>query len=384
MKNKIEMIYLKYEHIAKSIFYAALTIELVIMMVGHSAFMLPYRGRLTHVAFVLFGGKVLLTKYTKKEWAVIILLGMIGSVSYFSADDEWVIRIIMMVVSSKGISLKTVIKYTFWMSLFGTIMIMGLSCFGIGGQMVDVRDYGRGAIEARWCLGFNHANNLHGTIWYVISLGLLTFRDKVRWYHGGILTLINVMLYCLTISRTGLIVTQLVIIAAMIYVYYPQMAKWNWIYILGIFGTIFCAGIGIYAVAFGVYGNVILEKMSTLLTGRLELLTWWETVGEWSLFGDARERKPVDVGFITLVSRYGYVIFSLYLVCILLMIYYQCRNKQWMEFVVLMTCVFYTFMESTYTINVYLLCNFTFLLLLGTWNRLLMKGRTDESIQSKK
>ena len=88
MKNKIEMIYLKYEHIAKSIFYAALTIELVIMMVGHSAFMLPYRGRLTHVAFVLFGGKVLLTKYTKKEWAVIILLGMIGSVSYFSVDDE--------------------------------------------------------------------------------------------------------------------------------------------------------------------------------------------------------------------------------------------------------------------------------------------------------
>ena len=384
MKEKLDAFYEKYNHIGKIFFFTALTIELIIMMLGHSAFVIPFRGRITHVAFVLFGCKVLLTKYTKKEWVVILLLGIIGTCSYIAVDDEWVIRIILMVIASKEISLKKVVKYTFYVSLVGATLIIALSLLGIGGQIVDVRDYGRGAVESRWCLGFSHANNLHGTLWYIISLGLFIFKDKIRWYHGVILTIVNIGLYLLTISRTGLIVTELVIIATLIYAYYPKIACWNWIYIFGVLGTIFCAGIGIYVVAFGIEGNEVLQKMSTLLTGRLELLTWWENIGDWTLFGDARERKPTDVGFITIVSRYGYVIFSLYLVCILLMIYYQCRNKKWMEFVLLMTCVFYTFMESTYTINVYLLCNFTFLLLLGTWNHLLMKGRTDESIQSKK
>lgn len=384
MKEKIDTLYKKYDRMAKFLFFAGFTIELLIMMAGHSAFEIPYRGRLTHIAFLLFGCKVLLTKYTKNEWAFIFLGAIIGTCSYVSVGDEWVIRIIMMIVASKDINIKKVIRYTFWASLAGTILIILLSLLGIGGQIVDVRDYGRGAVEARWCLGFNHANNLHGTCWYVISLGLLTFKDRIRWYHGAILTLFNIVLYLLTISRTGLVVTELVIIAAVVYAYYPRIADWNWIYILGVLGTLFCAGIGIYTVIFGIEGNEILEKMSDLLTGRLELLTWWEDIGEWTLFGDARDRKPTDVGFITLVSRYGYVIFTLYVITILLMIFYQYRNKQWMEFVLLLTSVFYTFMESTYTINVYLLCNFTFLLLLGTWNYLLVRGRTDESIQSKK
>lgn len=380
MREKIDSFYENNSQIAAIFFGIAITIELFIMMVGHSAFDLPYCGRLTHIAFVLFGCKVLFTKYTKKEWLIIWGLGIIGTLSYMSVDDEWVIRIVMMIVASKGIDIKNVIKYAFWVSLVGTLVIIALSLFGVGGQMVDVRDYGRGAVEARWCLGFSHANNLHGTIWYVSSLGLYAFGDKIRWYHGVLLTIANIGLYLLTISRTGLIVTEMVIIATVIYAYYPKIASWNWIYILGVLGTIFCAGIGIYVVISGIEGNAVLQKISNLLTGRLELLTWWENIADWTLFGDARERKPTDIGFITIVSRYGYVILVLYLICVLLMVYYQCRNKQWMEFVLLMTCVFYTFMESTYTINVYLLCNFTFMLLFGTWNHLLMKGRTDESI----
>lgn len=377
---------LSLKKVGNACFYIALTIELIIMMWGHSAFTIPYRGRITHIAFFLFGCKVLLTKYSKKEWGVIFLLGVIGTISYISIGDEWLIRIVMMVVSSKDISSNDIVKYAFWVSFVGTVLIIVLSLLGIGGQIVDIRDYGRGAIESRWCLGFSHANNLHGTIWYIMSLGLLSYIKKVRWYHGVILTVGNIILYTLTLSRTGLIVAELVIFAAMIYAYYPRMMEWKWIYGAGILATCFCAGIGIYTVAFGKfgkYGNRILQKLSDMLTGRLEMLTWYEEIGNWSLFGSNLERKPTDVGFITLVSEYGYVVLALYLICIFMMTFYYCRNVKWMEFVILMTCVFYTFMESTYTINVYLLCNFTFVLLLGTWNHLLVKGRKDESIQSK-
>jgi len=177
----------------------------------------------------------------------------------------------------------------------------------------------------------------------------------------------------LTVSRTGLAVTELVIAAAMLYAYYPKISGWKWLYAAGGVGTAICAFIGIFVVVFGIFSLPGLKGLSDMLTVRLECLTWWESIEMWSLFGDGRERRPTDVGFITLVSEYGYVIFTIYLLCLFVMIYYYCRNKKWMEFIVLMTCVLYTFMESTYVFNVYLLGNFTFVLLLGTWNRLLKK-----------
>lgn len=359
--------------IGEGLFFAALSIELLIMMIGHSAFTIPLMGRCLHVAFVLFGVKILLTKYTRKEWCIIVLLGVAGVISYLSMGEEWFIRIVVMIIASKEISLKKVIKYAFWVALTGTVLIMVLSFAGIGGMLVDIRDYGRDGIEERWCFGFNHANNVHGTLWYVVSLGLLAFLDKIKWYHGVLLTVGNIILYFFTISRTGFIVTELVILAAVIYVYYPKIAGWKWIYAAGGLGTLFCAFIGIFVTVAGVFSVPGLKWLSDMLTVRLECLSWWESVDQWSLFGDGRERRLTDVGFITLVSEYGYVIFTIYLLVLLLMVFYYCRNKKWMEFIILMTCVLYTFMESTYTINIYLLCNLTFMLLLGTWNLLLQK-----------
>lgn len=369
--------------IAKTLFYIALSLELVVMMVGHSAFELPYRGRITHIAFVLFGCKLLLTPCSKKEWVAIIFLGIIGTISYVTIRDEWVIRIVMMVVASKNMDLKSIAKYIFWVSLIGTVIIIGLSLLGVGGQMVDIRDYGRGKVETRWCLGFNHANNVHGTIWYVVSLGMYAYLNKTRWYHYLLLTIMNIGLYTLTVSRTGLLLTQIILIVAFLYRYYSKISAWKWVYIAGMPMTLFWAGIGIYAVYIGNSFSPALKALSKLLTDRLELLYWWEKVEYWNLFGSTRERVPVDVGYITMVARYGYVILGLYVISILLLVWYYYKNQRWMEFMILMACVFYTFMESTYTVNVPLLCNFTFVLLLGTWNHLLTKGRNDESVQSK-
>ena len=86
MQDKIDWFNKNKNKIANIFFYIAFSIELVIMMVEHSAFDVPFRGRLTHIAFALFGCKVLLTKYSKKEWIAIILLGIIGVLSYFSCQ----------------------------------------------------------------------------------------------------------------------------------------------------------------------------------------------------------------------------------------------------------------------------------------------------------
>lgn len=369
--------------IANALFFTALTIELLLMMLGHGAVDLPYRGRITHVAFVLFGCKTLLTKYTKKEWAVIFLLGLLGTVSYFAVGDEWVIRIAMMVVSSKDVALERIIKYAFFISLAGTLLIVALSLLGLGGPLTDVRDYGRGEVECRWRFGFNHANNMHGTVWYVVSLGLLAYVQKTKWQHYVLLTLGNAGLYLLTVSRTGFVVTQTVIVAALIVRYFPKMAGWKLLYLSGVPVTVFCVGVGMYMVAFGDYPiNAWLWELSKLLTGRLEMIAWYEQLEYWTLWGNVRERVPLDVGYINLLANYGYVILFCYVAVTLLMIAAYCKARALLPFAVLMATVFYTFMESTYTLNVYLLCNFTFLLLLGSWNRYFLRAGNGDCHES--
>lgn len=371
------------DKMANIFFYTALSLELLTFVLSNCPFTVPYQGRIPHLAFALFAMKVLFTKYSKKEWIAIVVLGLLGATSYLAMGDEWVIRIVMMIIASKNMSLETSVKCIFWVSFISTGLIVAFACIGIGRPLVDVREYGRGVVETRWCLGFNHANNIHGMIWYIMSLGILVYFQKTKWYHYVLLTIANVGLYLLTVSRAGFLVTEIVIIAALIFRYYPQIAKWKWVYWAGGAGTLFCAGIGIYAIAKGVYGIPWLKKLSDILTGRLEFLTWWEKTEYWTLFGSAREYHAIDDGFITILSKYGYVIFTLYVVCILLLIRYFYSKRKWMEFILLMTCVFYTFMESTFTINTPLLCNFTFVLLIGTWNHLFTKGRQDESVQSK-
>ena len=368
MKELCSRVYNVLKIRADLFFGMAFIIELLILVGGFSVFEIPFRGRLTHIAFGLFGVKILLTNYSKSEWLLIASLGLIGTISYLAIDDEWVLRIVVMVIASKGVAVKRIITGIFITSLVGYLLVIGLSLVGVGGEITSTADFGRGGMETRWCLGFSHANNLHGTLWYVISLGLLLVKEKFRWYHAGLLTIVNIGLYQLTSSRTGMLVAQIVIIGTLCYSMWPRIKEIKCIYWFGGIVTVFLVGVSIYSAAFGVKHNALLYKFSQFLTDRLESLTWWEDFYSWRLFGADFAKEPVDIGFITIVSDYGYVILALYLFCIFTLIHDCMVKKKWVEYLVLMTCVFYTFMESTYVINVPLLCNFTFVLLLGTWN----------------
>lgn len=374
MKRLCSKIYGVCKTKAASFFWLGFMIELLVMVGGYTVFEIPFRGRLTHIAFFLFGIKILLTDYTKYEWMIIVLLGLIGVISYFTIGDEWMLRVVVMIIASKGISAKRVVSNIYVVSMISLLLVVVFSIFGIGGELTATADYGRGTVETRWCLGFNHANNLHGTVWYVVALGILVIKEKFRWYHAILLTILNLVLFQLTSSRTGMLVTQIMILGALCYTYWPRVTELRCVYWFGGIVTAFLVFISIYSAAFGVKHNPILYKFSQLLTDRLESLTWWEDFDSWTLFGADFPKEPVDIGFITIVSNYGYVVLVIYILCIFILIYDCMTKKKWIEYMMLTTCVFYTFMESTYVINVPILCNFTFVLLLGTWATLFKRA----------
>ena len=117
---------LKRENIPLLFFYIAYAIELAILLIDKSAYVNPIEGRLFQLTFVLCTLKVVMTKYTNKEWALMVAFLALGAVSYFSTERNEIVRIVMFVAASKGIDIKKLLNKNSFNSI-----LLGLDCNAI-------------------------------------------------------------------------------------------------------------------------------------------------------------------------------------------------------------------------------------------------------------
>ena len=353
----------KQEKLGDIAFYIGITIQLLVMVVGYGDWGVPLHGRLMQAAFALFCIKILTTDYSKAEWIAMIALGGIGILSYIGTRDEYVVSVIVMIFAAKNIDFRRVCKWILLAALIFTVGTAILSLLGIGGMAVDIRDYGRGGVESRWCLGFGHANNFHGTVWYLVALLIYLFFEKLDWRHYLILTVGNIVLFCFTISKGGLIAVQLVIIAAVLLRYIRNLANKMWIYICGFFAVAGVFVISMVSVSVEWTQSSILMLLDRLFTGRINLAYQHAHISTWNLISSAGEfGDTVDNGWVTLFFNYGYVVGILFVLFHIYLVYRTWKQKDALLLVIIASCIFYTFMEATYTVNSsYLLCNLSYI-----------------------
>ena len=227
---------------------------------------------------------------------------------------------------------------------------------------MDVRDYGRGAIEARWCFGFGHANNFHGTLLYLLVLAVYLYFEKITWIHYLIFTGCNLLIYWLTVSKAGLLVVQMIIVAAFLLRYKKVLEEKIWIYLLGVLGTIALYVISIISVSVEWTKFPLLVLLDRLLTGRINLAYQHAQISTWKLLESAGELGIVDNGFVAMFFRYGYIVGSAFMLFLIWMIYASWSRKSGILLIIIMTSILYTFMEATYMTNpTYLLSNLSYI-----------------------
>lgn len=355
----------KCDHVSPYVFLAAVIIHLAVMCGEYGVWEVPYRGRLLQVAFVLCCIKILMTYYSYAEWLMLTGMGIISVVSYLCTKEKYVVYVVVLIFAAKSVETKMILKVVLYASILATIIVAVLALLGKGGMVVDTRDYGRGTVESRFCLGFSHANNLHGTFWYIVSLIVILYQEKMGWISYTVMAVLNVIMFVLTGSKTGFGVTMIVLIAGILYRYAGRYTfEKMYPYILG---YIALAGVEILTVAsmkidcFADYGPVM-KKLDSITTGRLNLNYQSAYIGDMRLFSaGGTHRYALDDGFATLPSTYGIVIALVYLAFTVGLIYITSKNKNGILFSVVMTCVVYTFMESSFTLNdAYLLANISF------------------------
>ncbi|MCR5156794.1 MAG: hypothetical protein K6C96_08945, partial [Butyrivibrio sp.] len=164
---------------ANVLFYIALTIELVLMIVEKSEISFPYESHVFRVTFLLTLIAVLVMKHNLKEWAVIAIVLAIAAYSYIASGKNDMLRLALFVMAARDIDLKKTMKYTFYVCLVGVLAIALLAVTGLVGDVALTFDYGRQAgVETRYVFGFGHPNTLFSSVYALLLMWIWIYGKR--------------------------------------------------------------------------------------------------------------------------------------------------------------------------------------------------------------
>lgn len=377
--------------IANASFYAAILIEVLIVIVDKSNYTNPIEGRLFQLTFVLCFVKVCLTRYTFKEYGTIFLFGVVSVISYFATGRNELIRLVMLIAACKDVDMGKCLKVIFWMTLAGCAGIVLLSATGIYGNISLTADFGRGGVETRYALGMGHPNALHCMVWALTALGLYLYGNGMKWYHYlGVLGL-NTGVFFLSFSRTSLLAGIFTIVLSfLVSGKRPEVLKkaGAWLGGLAVAGSI-VVSIVFAANAYRVYNydwhhweeepdkvTMLFVKLNNVLNGRIRILTetdsWEGSISSWSLFSRPDADRYFDLGWVRLFYWYGIIPASICIVVLLAVVIFCYQKKQYLAIALIASFSIYTVIEA-HGISDYLARNYMIFLVGQYWYRMISK-----------
>ena len=391
-----------YRNIKKSrlpwfLFYAGLTIELLMVIVDKSNYTNPIEGQLFRITFLLFTLKLLLTDYTKKEWCVIILLEAVAFLSYRITEANDLIRVVTFVAACKNIPLRQMLKYTFYVTLIGCTIIILLAVTGIYGAISLTQAYGHESLdstlyigeeaaqETRYTLGMGHPNALACMFLMLVVLGVYVWFPRMKWYIYLFIMLLNVGVYALTGSKTGVLIVTIYLIGACVLTYCRFLREKAFVYVCGLLVLVFCLGFSLDAAVCAQRvrdaqwneffywdprdnGHIVaLTRIDRFLSGRIVSLADSENndgmIQTWSAFSEPDNMNYYfDMGWVKLFYRYGIVPGILYVTAQFMLLWLLYKRKDACGLLLFITLAVYTVMEA-HLISVYLGRNFLLMML---------------------
>lgn len=382
------------EKIAYGSFYLGVIIEVLMVIIDKSALINPIEGRLFQLTFLLFLIKTCLTRYDKKEYAVIASFLALGAISYFVTDRNDIVRIVMFLAACKNVDMQKCMKLVFYMTLTGCLLIMFLSFFGVGEGLALTQDYGRGSVETRYTLGMGHPNALQCMVWALTVLALYLYGEKWKWYGYVAVLAVNTGFFFLTDSKTSLAAA----VFAVGFTWIICKCKGEKIIKLCGIGSILvtvgsiilstvvaCKAHYVYEYDWGIdksktaYAYKVLDN---ILTGRMRSLCdnerWEGTISTWKLFAEPANNYYFDMGWIRLFYWYGIIPGLIVVAVILIWMIQCCRRKENMVLMIIVSIAVYTVFEA-HMVSAYIGRNYLLFILGASWCQLLKYGDRKES-----
>ncbi len=293
---------------ANYLFYIALSIEILIVILDKSAYIIKNDGQLFRLTFALFLLKLVLTKYSPKEWLIIGAFSVLGIISYFNTGRNEILRLVIMIAACKEMNHDSVLKFMLYTTSLGCMVLVILSFLGVGTLSITT-DFGRGVIT-RYCFGLGHPNAFHCMFWALITLGLYVYRDTIKWCYLVLLFLANIGLYIYTDSRAGVIATAFSItVFVLLRVQIIQRMKKTIMICIGA-ELLISFIISALLMNLNLYVTIFKPYDQQLITGRAlwtHLLVKQAEVNFWLPFSTVNHSGQTDLGIVKMVYWYGYI-----------------------------------------------------------------------------
>lgn len=361
------------EKTAYCFFYLGVFIEVMLVLIDKSAYTNPIEGQIFRLTFLLFLLKVCLTQYSLKEYLLAVFFLLVGAISYFITGRNEIVRVVVFLMACKDVDMIKCLKFVFWVTAAGCLVIIVSALFGVFGTISLVMDYGRGSTETRYVLGMGHPNALQCMVCVLTMLGLYLYHNKWKWYCYLLVFGINVFFFPLTDSKTGFLVS---VCAIFLNFMIPKVRdnKWRQLFLAGNI-SIFAGSILVSVMSAkdamclwrhfmqGEYSQkirfyVFLDKV---LTGRIRTLigtTHYEgTMETWSLFSGPEKNYYFDMGWVRLFYWYGIIPGILAILVLTGFTVYFARKKKLEELVFISMFALYTVVEAHF-ISVYIARNY--------------------------
>ena len=337
----------KYKKIPFYLFYAAIAF-LAISDSGIQLLILttigPGSRTLRLAAMWLLFIKVLMTRYTKKEFFLLAPVAFLALYNYRMSGNIYGVYTILVIAASKEIDYSTLFKTLFFSTLSAVVFVGILSFFEIGSPTRLTEDFGRGLVETRYCFGLFHPNIWHQAIGRCIIFACIGYYKQLNIIHLLILFVYNYFIYRMSVSRTGLIAVSIILILLIFYKYMGRFMHTLFVKICAMTGML------------GVYGLYV--YFTSKLTGEYhlpaELFNWKVATGRLRQALDFLSTHPArlfssrfpddgtlfDCGFFRMFYESGYLWAGLFFLAFFVLVLLAMK-KNWD--VVIPVCAYFIF-----------------------------------------
>ncbi len=165
------------------------------------------------VPALLCGGvKILLSSYTKRQWAAVILLLFLTGLVYVRSLEIGIFFIMFMILGMKNVSVKKVFYVGLRVWTICAVILCLISFTRLEDTIYRVhKKMGMGHIF-RWSLGFTHPNILHITYLLLCALIIYELAERYSFKHFLVLMLGNVIVFLYSVSFTGFAIAVLLLV----------------------------------------------------------------------------------------------------------------------------------------------------------------------------
>ena len=344
------------ELVSKYSFYLGLFIELTIVILEKSNYVIQYEGWWFRITFLLFGISMITARHSLRSWICFGVLSMMGVNSYLHTERNEILRAVVFVWACYGKDIKKVLKICFWFTTIGCVIIFLLSVLGIYGEVyVDAvyrmeEAWTYGEVERRYCFGMGHPNSFHGMMLAITWLGIYCYHEKIKWYGYALITVAHIILYLFTDSRTGLLMSMGSLGIFVVLHYGKKLQGNKYVYLLGILTIVGAVAFSVFMAKYSVH-HPLLKKIDGLLSNRILNLYYHSVNHEgmlntWFLWSRPENNWFFDLGIIRMFYWYGIIPAVVYFIGQCRLIWCGFKRKDFMLLGVMVVITIYSIFEA--------------------------------------